>query len=125
MSYLLLLQDGLRNGYKLEEIQVATELQHNYQRPSDFLAREWNNYVERTMFLVNQLSIEEHKKRKMTGNIGNPDRREIIQYLIEEGGNCDKAAQKCCASRLKMVHMYRYFTDSMGIIYPSNLKAVK
>ena len=55
------------------------------------------------MFLVNQLSEAEHKKRRMTGSIGQPRKGEVVQYLIEEGGNCERAAQKCCDNRLKMV----------------------
>lgn len=55
------------------------------------------------MFTVGQLSDAEHKKRKMTGSIGRPGRGEIVRYLIEEGGNCERAAQRCCENRLKMV----------------------
>lgn len=98
-----MLQEGLRRGYKLEEIRVATELPHSFHRPCDFLSREWNNYIDRTMFLVNQLSEAEHRKRRMTGSIGQPRRGEIVQYLIEEEGSCERAAQKCCDNRLKMV----------------------
>jgi len=39
----------------------------------------------------------------MTGTIGRPKRKEIVKVLIEEGGDCDKAAQKCCMNRMKMV----------------------
>ena len=103
--FFILLQEGLRCGYKLEEIRVATELQHDFHKPCEFLSREWNNYIDRTVFLVNQLSEAEHRKRKMTGSIGRPNRREIVKYLIEESGNCERAAQKCCNNRLKMVKL--------------------
>ena len=73
------------------------------------------------MFIVNQLSEAEHKKRRMTGSIGQPRKGEIVQYLIEEGGNCERAAQKCCDNRLKMVNTctrvdYKYLSRdfSMG-----------
>ena len=87
----------------LEEIQLATELRHGHQTHCDFLQREWNSYIERTLFRVDQLGEEFHRKRRMTGNIGKPKRNEIIKALIEERGDCEKAAQRCCTNRIKMV----------------------
>ena len=43
----------------------------------------------------------------MTGSIGIPKKSEIIKALIEERGDCEKAAQRCCTNRINMVC---YFT---------------
>ncbi|XP_065915142.1 uncharacterized protein [Dysidea avara] len=97
------IKEGLRQGFQLEEIQLATQLQHGYRSPSSFLLREWHNYIERTKFQAGQYSDEEHRKRRMFGSIGRPNRKEIVKVLIEEGGDCDRAARKCCMNRMKMI----------------------
>ena len=85
---------------------MATQLQHGYRSPSDFLLREWHDYIERTKFRAGQYSDEEHRKRRMTGSIGRPNRKEVVKVLIEEGGDCDRAARKCCMNRMKMVQNF-------------------
>ena len=87
----------------MEEIQLATRLQHGYRSPCDFLKREWNGYIEQTMFQAVQYSDEEHRKRRMNGSIGQLNKNEIVKVLIEEGGDCNKAAQRCCMNRMRMV----------------------
>ena len=96
------MQEGLRQGFQLEEIQLAVKMQRGYGA-CNFLLKEWSHYIERTTFLVNQIGTEIHRKKNITGSIGNPQRREIVQFLVEEHGDCEKAAQKCCDSRMKKV----------------------
>ena len=103
-SYLYLIQEGLRQGFQLEEIQLAAKIKRG--RACDFLLKEWGHYVERTAFRINQISADIHKKKNISGNIGNPQRREVVQFLIEEHGDCEKAAQKCCDSRMKKVVLH-------------------
>ena len=87
----------------LEEIQLASKMSHGYKSHCDFLLREWNGMIERTSFRITQLGEESHRSKRMTGTIGKPKRREIVNALIEEHGDCEKAAQRCCTNRIKMV----------------------
>lgn len=87
----------------LEEIQLASEIRHGYQTHYEFLQREWRTYIERTSFRVNQLGEEFHREKRMSGSIGRPKRNEIVRALIEEHGDCEKAAQRCCKNRINMV----------------------
>ena len=87
----------------LEEIQLASEMRHGYQTHCDFLQREWNSIIERTTFRVDQLGEEYHRKKNISGNIGKAKKQEIVKALIEEHGDCERAAQKCCANRMRMV----------------------
>ena len=87
----------------LEEIQLASKIGHRYQSHCDFLQREWNTCIERTSFRVVQLGEEFHRKKRMSGNIGKPMKKEIVKVLIEEHGDTEKAAQRCCTNRLNMV----------------------
>ena len=87
----------------LEEIQLASEMRHEYRSNCDFLLREWNAIIERTSFRVTQLGEDFHKNKRMSGTIGKPKRKEIVTALIEEHGDSEKAAQRCCTNRIKMV----------------------
>ena len=87
---------------------MASQLQHGYRSASEFLSREWHDYIERTIFQAGQYSDDEHRKRRMNGSIGRPYRNEIVKVLIEERGDCDKAAHKCCMNRMKMVIIVEY-----------------
>ena len=87
----------------LEEIQLASKMRHGYKSHCDFLQREWNSMIERTSFRVTQLGEEFHRNKRMTGTIGKTKRKEIVKALIEEHGDSEKAAQKCCTNRIKMV----------------------
>ena len=87
----------------LEEIQLASKMSHGYKSHCDFLLREWNGMIERTSFRITQLGEEFHRNKRMTGTIGKLKRKEIVNALIEEHGDSEKAAQKCCKNRIKMV----------------------
>ena len=87
----------------LEEIQLASEMRHGYRSHCDFLLKEWNAIIERTSFRIIQLGNEFHRNKRMSGTIGKPKRKEIVTALIEEHGDSEKAAQRCCTNRIKMV----------------------
>ena len=93
----------MKCNFTIEEIQLASEIGHRYQTHYEFLQKEWNTYIERTTFRVNQLGEEFHREKRMTGSIGRPKRNEIVRALIEECGDCEKAAQMCCKNRINMV----------------------
>ena len=89
----------------MEEIQLASKLGHGYQTHCGFLQREWkDSFIELTAFRVEQLGEEFYRKKRVSGNIGKPLKNEIVKVLIEEHGDIEKAAQRCCANRLKMVY---------------------
>ena len=87
----------------MEEIQFASKIGHGYQTHCDFLQREWSTCIERTSFHVQQLGKEFYRKKRISGNIGKPMKNEIAKVLIEENGDTEKAAQRCCTNRINMV----------------------
>ena len=93
----------MKCNFTIEEIQLASEIGHKYQTHYEFLQREWNTYIERTSFRVNQLGEEFHREKRMNGSIGRPKRKEIVRVLIEEHGDCEKAARKCFENRINLV----------------------
>ena len=78
-------------------------MRHGYKSHCDFLLKEWNSIIEQTSFYFTELGEEFHRSKKMTGSIGKPKRKEIVNALIEEHGDCEKAAQRCCTNRIKTV----------------------
>ena len=84
----------------LEEIQLDSD---RYKSHCDFLLRKWNPIIEHTSFRVIQLDKEYHRNKRMSGTIGKPKRKEVVNALIEEHGDSERAAQRCCTNRIKKV----------------------
>ena len=89
----------------MRELQLATELFTRYNRrsPFDFLQNEWRNLIDHAWYQVSEIGKVEHQKRKMVGGIGRPSKEEVRKLLIEERGDCQRAAKKCCETRMKKV----------------------
>ena len=78
-------------------------MRHGYRSHCHFLQREWNAIIEHTSFRIIQLGEEFYRNKRMSGTIGKPKRKEVVTALIEERGDSEKAAQRCCINRIKMV----------------------
>ena len=99
----------------MEEIQLASEMSHGYKSHCDFLLKEWNSIIERTSFHFTQLGEEFHRNKRTTSTIGKPKRKEIVKALIEEHGDSEKAAQRCCTNRIRTVSYRNHFVDVANI----------
>ena len=89
----------------MDELQLATELFARYNRrtPYDFLQYEWRNLIDHAWYRAGEIDRSEHQKRKMVGGIGHPSKEEVRKLLIEEYGDCERAAKKCCETRMRKV----------------------